>query len=263
MTLLVRGMAVAVAATSTMFRDFPRILMITAVAGVTGLLVPAMASAQGTITTVAGTLGQSGFSGDGGPATNARLSVEAYGVAVDAAGNVYIADTLNHRVRKVTKTTGVITTIAGTGTPGFSGDNGPAASAQLNNPLSVAVDSLGSVYVSDQNNDRIRKITSGTITTYAGSAPAGANFDNDTPKSALSAHLSHPFGLAVDGSDNLYVADTGNHRIRKITKSTGFISTVAGSGGPTGGHWRRQRRLQRGWRVRHIRPAPQSERCCG
>jgi len=201
------------------------------------LAFPVMVWAQaGTISTVAGTMLSPGFSGDGGPATSARLSSQAYGIALDAAGNVYIADTLNQRIRKVTKATGIITTIAGTGAAGFSGDGGPATSATFNTPLGVAVDSVGNVYVSDQQNDRIRKIaTNGIITTFAGSAPAGANFDGDTPKSPTLAHLSHPHGLAIDSQDNLYIADTGNMRIRKVTKSTGQISTVAGTGGPSGG----------------------------
>lgn len=197
------------------------------------LVAPELSFAQGTITTVAGVKGVPGFSGDNGPATSATLSEQAYGVTVDASGNVYIADTLNHRVRKVIKATGIITTIAGNGTPGFSGDNGPAISAQLNAPLSVAVDAQGNVYVSDQNNDRVRRISSsGTITTYAGSGQG--NFDGDTPKDAKVAKLSHPFGLSVDASGTLFIADTGNHRIRKVSTG-GIISTVAGSGGPTGG----------------------------
>jgi VCBS repeat protein/fibronectin type III domain protein/NHL repeat-containing protein len=199
------------------------------------LALPTLVAAQtGTISTVAGTILSPGFSGDGGPATSAKLSVESYGVAVDAAGNVYIADTKNQRIRKVTN--GIIDTIAGTGGVGYTGDGGSARNATFNNPLAVAVDSVGNVYVSDQNNDAIRKITpGGIISTFVGSLPIGANFDGDTPKSPTQAHLSHPFGVAVDSQDNLYIADTGNMRIRKVTKSTGLISTVAGSGGPTGG----------------------------
>jgi hypothetical protein len=202
--------------------------------------VPTVASAQGGLySTVAGSglrpngsCCDAGFAGDGGPATAAKLS-EAYGVAVDSAGNIYIADTANHRVRKVTKATGLIDTIAGNGTPGFSGDNGQATSARLNFPLSVAVDAAGNVYISDQSNDRIRKVTpAGIITTFAGSGPG--NFDGDAPKAATSAKLSHPFGLSFDAAGNLFIADVGNHRIRKVSPG-GIISTVAGSGGPSGG----------------------------
>jgi len=209
------------------------------------LLVPGTAQAQpGTISTVAGHVLDAqgrqvppGFSGDNGPATQAQLSDQAYGIALDAAGNLYIADSNNNRIRFVNKSTGVITTIAGTGATGFSGDGGPALAATFNFPLSVAVDSQGNIYVSDCFNDRIRKIgNNGIITTVVGNA-TNAQFDGDTPKAATSAHLANPFGIAVDSQDNLYIADTGNQRIRKVTKSTGQISTVAGSGttGCTGG----------------------------
>jgi hypothetical protein len=195
------------------------------------LLLPSLAAAQGTITTVAGVKGVSGFAGDGGPATSALLSDQVYGVTTDAAGNIYIADTHNHRIRKV-NTSGIISTIAGTGVAGFSGDGGPAVSATMNAPLSVAVDSGGNVFFSDQNNNRIRRIAlNGTITTVAGSGLG--NFDGDAPKAATSAKLSHPFGICFDGADTLYITDTGNQRIRKVVN--GIISTVAGSGGPSGG----------------------------
>jgi len=200
-----------------------------ALSGVVGQ--PAVAAAQGTITTVAGIKGQFGFSGDGGPATSALLGEEVYGVTTDAAGNIYIADTSNQRIRKV-NTSGIISTIAGTGVAGFSGDGGSALAAQLNTPLSVAVDSHGNVFFSDQQNNRIRKIdTNGIITTFAGSGLG--NFDGDTPKAATLAKISHPHGICFDAADTLYITDTGNQRIRKVVGTT--ISTVAGSGGPTGG----------------------------
>ena len=120
-------------------------------------------ASTGLITTVAGSgrLG-SGYSGDGGPATSAQLTV-AYGVTVDAAGNLYIADSWNQRIRKVTASTGVITTVAGNGKAGYSGDGGPATSAQLNSPSGVAVDSAGNVYIADTANNAIRRLTPAAI----------------------------------------------------------------------------------------------------
>jgi hypothetical protein len=218
------------------FRRLLRVPLLTVFAIVAGLAVPAEVAAQGTITTVAGQPTSDpnpGFSGDGGPAVGAKLSAEAYGAVADSAGNVYIADTLNQRIRKVSKATGIITTIAGTGAAGFLGDGAAATSARLSTPLSVAVDASGNVFFSDQNNDRIRKITpGGIISTYAGSG--AGNFAGDGGP-ATSAKLSHPFGVTVDGAGNVYFADTGNHRIRKVTAASGVITTVAGAGGPTGG----------------------------
>ena len=178
----------------------------------------------GTITTIAGT-GELGFSGDGGPAVEAELHGPA-GVAVDSAGNLYIADTGNQRIRKV-DSTGTITTIAGTGEFGFSGDGGPAVEAELRNPYGVAVDSAGNVYIADPRNRRIRKIDStGTITTIAGTGEFGFSGDGGP---AAAARLDFPYGVAVDSAGNVYIADTGNQRIRKID-STGTITTIAGSG---------------------------------
>ena len=174
----------------------------------------------GVITTVAGN-GLPGYSGDNGPATNAQLSYP-YGVSVDAAGNLYIADSNNYRIRKVSG--GMITTVAGNGTTGFSGDNGPAASAQLQ-PFGVAVDSTGSLYIADAQNNRIRIVTNGVITTVAGNGTPGFGGDNGP---ATSAQLYLPYGVAVDAAGNLYIADTFNYRIRKV--SGGVISTVAGNG---------------------------------
>ena len=176
---------------------------------------------NGVITVVAGS-GTAGFSGDNGPATSAQLSAPN-GVAVDAAGNLYIADDENNRIRKVSH--GVITTVAGNGTGGFSGDNGPAASAQLNEPKGVAVDSGGNLYIADSINGRLRKISNGLITTLAGDGTAGFSGDNGP---AASAQLTGPYGVAVDSGGNLYIADSVNNRIRKI--SNGVITTVAGNG---------------------------------
>jgi sugar lactone lactonase YvrE len=181
-------------------------------------------SPNGVIATVAGN-GANGYSGDGGPATSARLA-EPRGIAADSAGNLYIADTKNHLIRKVTPD-GMIKTIAGNGTPGFSGDGGSAISARLNYPIALAVDSKGILYIADNSNRRIRKITpDGVITTAAGNGTNGPIGDNGP---AISAHLWQPEGVAVDSKGNLYIADSRNYRIRKITPD-GVIVTIAGNG---------------------------------
>jgi uncharacterized protein (TIGR03437 family) len=180
---------------------------------------------NGVIATLAGTATY-GFSGDNGLATSAQLN-NPYGVAVDPAGNLYIADTFNNRVRKVSNR--VITTVAGDGTVGFSGDNGPATSAQLADPWSVAVDSAGNLYIADYGNNRIRKVSNGVIATVAGNGTRGSLGDNGP---ATSAQFYGPAGLAVDSLGNLYIADYGNNRIRKV--SNGVIATVAGGGASLG-----------------------------
>jgi len=180
----------------------------------------------GIITTSAGN-GIPGFSGDGGPATLAQLDSPT-GVAVDSAGNLYIPDSVNNRVRMVTAA-GVISTVAGNGSFGFGGDGGPATSAQLNFPSGVAVDSLGNIYFSDSANYRVRKVTpAGIISTVAGNGTAGFSGDGGP---ARSAQLDTPIGVAVDSAGNLYIADYYNYRIRRVTPS-GIISTVAGNGIP-------------------------------
>lgn len=175
------------------------------------------------ITTVAGTT--SGLSGDNGLATAAQLN-QPSGVAVDGAGNIFIADYENHRIRKVITPTGIITTVAGT-TFGFSGDNGPATAAQLDRPVRVILDGLGNLYIADQNNHRVRKIiaATGIITTIAGTTP-GFSGDNGL---ATAAQLSFPTGLAFDSAGDLYIADTGNSRIRKVVMTSGIITTVVGT----------------------------------
>ena len=178
-------------------------------------------SPNGALTVVAGN-GIAGFSGDGGPATSASLFWPE-GVAVDSAGNLYIADSVNNRIRKVSD--GTITTVAGDGNEDFSGDGGPATSASLDNPMGVAVDSAGNLYIADTYNNRIRKVTAGTITTVAGSGNFGLPGDGGP---ATSASIVFPYGVTVDSSGNLYVADYINSRIRKVTG--GMIATVAGNG---------------------------------
>jgi uncharacterized protein (TIGR03437 family) len=165
---------------------------------------------NGVITTVAGN-GSLFFSGDNGPATNAQLK-GPLGVAVDPAGNIYIADSVNNRIRRVSN--GVITTFAGNGGLGFSGDNGPATSAQLSGTGGVAADSGGNVYIADVNNFRVRRVANGVITTVAGNGTGGFSGDNGL---ATNAALNQPNGVAVDLAGNVYVADTGNNRIRLLT----------------------------------------------
>ncbi|WP_416483225.1 RICIN domain-containing protein [Streptomyces sp. CL12] len=179
---------------------------------------------DGKISTVAGT-GSGTFGGDGGPATSAQLK-NPCGVAVDKEGNLYIADSENYRVRKVT-VDGKISTVVGAGTSTTSGDGGPATAARLNRPTGVAVDDDGVLYIADYSGHRIRRITTdGRISTVAGTG--SANFGGDGGP-ATSAQLRNPYGVTVDGEGNLYIADRGNHRIRKVT-ADGRISTVAGTG---------------------------------
>ena len=181
-------------------------------------------ASSGDIHTYAG-LGNAGFSGDGGQATAARLSAPSC-VASDAAGNLYISDRANQRIRKI-DTAGRISTIAGVGAAGYSGDGGTAILAKLNNPSGIAVDSAGNVFFADMGNNRIRKISaSGTITTLAGTGAARFTGDGGP---AASAAVNHAEGIAVDSKGDIYVSDTGNNRVRMID-ATGIIKTVAGTG---------------------------------
>jgi hypothetical protein len=184
---------------------------------------------SGVITTVAGNTtaeySTGGYSGDGGPATSAEIS-DPSGVAVDSAGNLYIADEFNQRIREV-NTSGIITTVAGNGTAGYSGDGGPATSAELNFPVGLAVDSLGNLYIADGGNAVIRKVNaSGVIATVVGNGTAGYSGDGGP---ATGAELNFPYAVAVDSAGNLYIADESNNVIRKVNAS-GIITTVAGNG---------------------------------
>ncbi|EFC47427.1 predicted protein [Naegleria gruberi] len=179
---------------------------------------------NGNIVTIAGN-GTAGFRGDNGPATNAQL-YNPYSVFVSSNNEVYIADFSNHRIRKILEN-GKIVTIAGNGTGGFSGDNGPATNAQLNNPYSVFVSSNNEVYIVDYNNHRIRKILkNGNIVTIAGNGTGGFSGDNGP---ATNAQLNNPMGVFVSSNNEVYIADYYNHRIRKILEN-GNIVTIAGNG---------------------------------
>ena len=178
----------------------------------------------GRITTVAGN-GETGYRGDGGPAAGATLYYP-YGLAVDNTGNLYIADTWNHRIRRV-DAGGTITTVAGNGGQGFGGGGGLAVRESLNNPTGVAVDEAGSIYIADSGNYRIRRVDAGgTITTVAG---IGGAYDSGGAGPAAEAVLNQPQGVAVDGSGNVYIADTYNHRVRRVDVS-GTLTTIAGTG---------------------------------
>ena len=181
---------------------------------------------SGTITTLAGTgRWRLGYTGDGGPAIQAEL-YRPQGVAVDTASNVYIADSYNNRVRKV-DASGTITTLAGMGTPSYSGDGGPATQAELYRPEGVAVDTASNVYIADSYNNRVRKVdASGAITTLAGTGMWGSSGDGGP---ATEADLKYPSGLAVDTAGNVYIAETYNYRVRKVDTS-GTINTLAGTG---------------------------------
>ena len=185
---------------------------------------------NGIITTVAGSASTLS-SGDGGQATSAGL-VNPVRCAVDSTGNLYIVDQGAHVIRMVTIATGVITTFAGVNnTPGFTGDNGLATAAQMNNPVAASFDTSGNLYVTDQANQRIRKIdTNGIITTVAGNGDAAFAGDQGDAKSAS---LNYPGEIAIDPLDNLFIADTVNQVIREVT-AAGIISTVAGIPGAAG-----------------------------
>lgn len=223
-------------------------------------------AATGTITTVAGCCTE-GCSGDGGPAVHAQLA-SPHGSALDRHGNLYIADLKNDRIRKVDSSTGIITTVAGNGEHGYSGDGGPATEAMLASPIAVTCNDNGDLYIADHRNSRIRKVDAGigTITTVAGTGERSFSGDGGPATQAAialprdvalgtdgslyiadgannrirkvsgdgspahKASLSMPYSIALDREGNLYVVDTGNYRVRRIDASTGIITTVAGNG---------------------------------
>ncbi len=190
-------------------------------------------AATNVMTTVAGTCTSAGYSGDGGPATIARLN-QPTDVVIDSAGNMFIADSGNSCVRKVAVGSGTISTIAGIcASPGFSGDGGQATSAQMNSDEYVALDRSGNLYIADTANNRVRKVDGTTldISTIAGTGAASYNGDGDL---ATAAALNLPAGLAFDGAGNLYIADRGNDVIRMVNAATSGITTIAGTGGVSG-----------------------------
>ncbi|MCW5910116.1 MAG: hypothetical protein KIT62_03530 [Cyclobacteriaceae bacterium] len=190
-------------------------------------LIREILKSDSTIRKIAGGNSWTDFAGDGGPATSASFN-NPYGLATDAAGNIYVADQYNHAIRMISRATGIITTIAGKGPgqQGYSGDNGPATSAMLNAPRSVAIDSDGNIYISDTGNNVIRKISNGNITTIAGSGSPGYSGDG---ANATSAKLDAPQAIAVDDSGNVYFFDRNNNVIRRVN-SQGIITTYVGTG---------------------------------
>jgi trimeric autotransporter adhesin len=183
-----------------------------------------MITVQGKVITIAG-IDDAGSYGDNEPATDAQLNNPA-GLAVDAAGNVYIADKNNNRIRKIAPT-GIISAFAGSNEAGYSGDGGPATAGKLNAPTGIAVDRAGNVYIADAGNNCIRKVTStGYMSTIAGTGVAGYNGDT---LNAIAVRLNVPNSVAVDSAGNVYIADTWNYRIRKVTHDS-IISTIAGTG---------------------------------
>jgi DNA-binding beta-propeller fold protein YncE len=187
-----------------------------------------MATQSWIITTAVGT-GEKGYAGDGGPATRAQLN-GPFDVGFDTSGNLYFSDTFNHCIRRVDAATSVITTLAGCGEPGYSGDGGPATGARFNEPYGIAIDRSGNVYVADRHNHCVRRIeaASGIVTTFAGNGCAGFGGD-DGP--AARAAMSEPNGLALDPAQSrLFIADVADHRVRVVDLASGTIGTFAGTG---------------------------------
>ena len=190
----------------------------------------ATGATAGTITTVAGD-GSAGFDATATVAKSTSLN-QPGGVAIDGAGNLYIADTNNNVIRKVNLTTGMIATVAGTGAPGYTGDGGLATSATLNSPEGIAVDAAGDLYIADTNNDAVREVVTatGNLATIAGDGTGVPGFAGDGGL-AIHATLNAPYGVALDAAGNLYIADSGNNRVR-VVNTSGNIATYAGNGTP-------------------------------
>ena len=187
-----------------------------------------MADQSWVITTVAGT-GERGFAGDGGPAVRAQLN-GPFDVGFDPAGNLYFSDTFNHRIRRIDGHSGIITTVAGNGTAGYSGDGGPAMAASFNEPYGIAVDRHSNIYVADRHNHCVRRIdgATGIVTTFAGNGTAGYSGDDGA---AAQAGLVEPNGLGFDpAQQRLFIADVADHRVRIVDLGSGTITTFAGTG---------------------------------
>ena len=179
---------------------------------------------EGIITTIAGN-GINGYSGDGGPATNASFNSPS-GLTLDAAGNLYISDYYNDCIREMS-TNGIVTTIAGNGTAGDTGDGGPAIDATLDGPEGLAMDLSGNLFIAEYSGDRVREIqTNGTIVTFAGNGNPGFSGDGGV---ATNAEFAYPMGLALDSTNDLFIVDSANDRIRMVS-TNGIIATVAGDG---------------------------------
>lgn len=204
-------------------------------------IIRKITASTGTITTIAGNgsgagSGKGGFSGDGGPATKAELDKPS-GVAVDKDGNLFIADSWNQRVREVDAVTGIITTIAGNGTYGYSGSGGPATSAMMGNPEQLVLDGSGNLYIAEEGANVITKVnlSSGVISTVAGDGTTGPGNGTENPTIegdgglATKARLAQPQGVALDVVGNIFISDSNNQRVREIAASTGIINTVVGT----------------------------------
>ena len=187
-----------------------------------------MAEQNWIITTAVGT-GERGFAGDGGPAARATLN-GPFDIGFDPAGNLYFSDTFNHRIRRVDAASGIVTTVAGRGEAGYSGDGGPAVEAHLNEPYGIAVDRSGNIYVADRHNHCVRRIdgASGIVSTVAGNGSAGFAGDGGA---AARAGLVEPNGLAFDpAQQRLFIADVADNRVRVVDLAAGAIATFAGTG---------------------------------
>ena len=197
------------------------------IAEVQGHRVRRVAAGTGVITTVAGT-GVQGFSGDGGPATSARLSGPVF-TAIEPTGDLFIAEFFGHRVRRWAAGTNIVTTVAGTGVQGFSGDGGAAISARLNGPEGLALDRAGNLYIAELYNNRVRRVAAGTGTISTVAGDGVGRFSGDLGPST-SASLHGPIGLAFDQWGSLLIVDAYSCRVRRVAAGTGIISTVVGNG---------------------------------